>query len=116
LARGERIGALATLFAETARRAVDWALPPRCLTCDDTVLEQGVQCAACFRGLGHLRPPFCDRCGVPLRHAGQAEGTRDVPLCPRKCNVPWCLTISAPAGRGQALYSLNGFGMIGEPF
>jgi ComF family protein len=88
LARGERIGALATLFAETARRAVDWALPPRCLTCDDTVLEQGVQCAACFRGLGHLRPPFCDRCGVPLRHAGQAEGTRDVPLCPRCALAP----------------------------
>jgi len=74
---------LAALLADGARRAVDWALPPRCLTCDATVLDQGVQCDACFRGLGPLRPPFCDRCGVPLRHAGQAEGTRDVALCPR---------------------------------
>jgi ComF family protein len=83
LARGDSLAALASLFAEGAQRAVDWALPPRCLTCDATAAEHGAQCAACFRGLGPLRPPFCDRCGVPLIHAGQAEGSRDVPLCPR---------------------------------
>jgi ComF family protein len=46
------------------------ALPPHCLSCEAPVLEQGTQCAACFRKLTFAVAPLCRRCGIPLPHAG----------------------------------------------
>jgi ComF family protein len=65
------------------RRAGGWLLdallPPRCLSCEAEVAEQGAVCAACFGGLSLITAPLCARCGVPFAHAGQAEAG----LCPR---------------------------------
>ncbi|WP_164867991.1 ComF family protein [Rhodovarius crocodyli] len=46
------------------------ALPPHCLTCEAPVLDQGTQCADCFRKLTFAAAPLCARCGIPLPHAG----------------------------------------------
>lgn len=51
-------------------------MPPHCLTCDAGVEAQGTLCAACFGRLSFVTAPLCDRCGVPLAHAGQG------PVCP----------------------------------
>ncbi len=62
-----------------AARLLDVLLPPRCLACEGEVAAQGTLCAACFSGLSPITVPFCDRCGVPFAHAGQAADA----LCPR---------------------------------
>jgi ComF family protein len=78
-------GALRRL-AGGGRRAAAWLLdallPPRCLTCEAEVTEQGTLCAACFGTLSAITAPFCARCGVPFAHAGEAaEGDAAGLLC-----------------------------------
>ncbi len=51
---------------------LDALLPPQCLVCDQGVAAQGQLCAACFRGISFITAPFCQRCAVPMVHAGQA--------------------------------------------
>jgi ComF family protein len=59
-----------------ARQASAWLLdtllPPRCLACSADVADQGTLCARCFGAFSPITAPFCERCGVPFSHAGQA--------------------------------------------
>ena len=67
---------------------LDLLLPPQCLTCDATVDQPGLFCAACFRRAHFVTEPCCARCGVPFDHA--VPGVTD-PLCPT-CEAtppPW---------------------------
>lgn len=48
------------------RTALDLVLPPRCLTCEAPVAEQGLLCADCFRHTSFIVEPCCSRCGVPF--------------------------------------------------
>ncbi len=66
----------AALAARTWFGFLDLVLPPRCLACGATVAAQGRLCAACWRGLTFLAPPWCRICGYPLPHA-----LPDAPLC-----------------------------------
>jgi len=72
-------------FAAAGRALIDALLPPHCLTCDAPVGDQGSLCGACFVALGFVTAPLCDRCGVPLPHAGAglpaADGTLWCPRC-----------------------------------
>ncbi|WP_426957174.1 ComF family protein [Muricoccus radiodurans] len=70
------------LAQAAAGGVLDALLPPTCLACDASVLEQGTVCAACFRGMHLLGAPMCDRCGVPFEHAGQGERQGGALLCP----------------------------------
>jgi ComF family protein len=67
-----------TLLRRLGGGLLDALLPPHCLTCEAPVSDQGTLCAACFPRLHRITAPFCARCGVPFRHAGQAAGG----LCP----------------------------------
>ena len=60
-----------TLLARVATAGLDFALPPRCLTCEATVEAPGRLCTTCFRATGFVTEPCCDQCGTPFRHAGQ---------------------------------------------
>jgi ComF family protein len=62
-------------------RLLDALLPPRCLACEAEVTEQGTLCATCFGALVPVTAPFCERCGVPFAHAGQAPGASAALLC-----------------------------------
>lgn len=62
-------------------RLLDALLPPRCLACAAEVTDQGTLCAACFTALAPLTAPFCERCGVPFAHAGQAPAASGALLC-----------------------------------
>lgn len=72
-----------------AVRLLNVLLPPHCLTCEAKVDAQGSQCGECFATLGFVTAPLCDRCGVPLPHAGAgvphgSGGRLDIALwCPR---------------------------------
>lgn len=60
------------MLARAGRIALDFLLPPTCLTCDDMVAQPGLLCAACFRATGFITEPCCVGCGAPLQ-AGQPE-------------------------------------------
>lgn len=54
------------------RAALDLLLPPHCPACDTPVDRQGALCAACFGRINFISRPFCDCCGIPFAHLGQA--------------------------------------------
>ncbi len=49
-----------------ANGLLDLLYPPVCLLCKKR-LDDGAMCADCQRQITPLPPPFCDRCGVPIR-------------------------------------------------
>jgi ComF family protein len=51
--------------AQTARLALDIALPTLCVACREPVAGDGV-CAACWGKLSFIAPPFCSRLGIPF--------------------------------------------------
>jgi ComF family protein len=55
----------ATPFVSLARRALDVVLPPSCLACRGAIDRPGL-CAACWRRLSFLAPPWCACCGLPF--------------------------------------------------
>lgn len=53
------------------RYLADLALPPLCIACHDPVDRHNALCPRCWSGLNFIRPPLCDRLGLPLPyHAG----------------------------------------------
>jgi ComF family protein len=53
-----------------AARAVRWTadlvVPPLCVACRKPLAVHDALCAACWREVKFIRPPLCDRLGVPL--------------------------------------------------
>jgi ComF family protein len=60
-----------------ARAALDFVLPPRCLSCRGRVEDQGTLCAECWKGLTLLDEPCCFRCGYPFPYRMPEDS-----LCP----------------------------------
>jgi ComF family protein len=61
-------GALAycrSALSQTARLALDIALPTLCVACREPVAGEGV-CAACWAQLSFIAPPYCPRLGIPF--------------------------------------------------
>ncbi len=48
---------------------LDAVLPPRCLSCRETVDRHGSLCPACWRSLTFIGPPVCTCCGLPFEVA-----------------------------------------------
>lgn len=53
-------------WAQTFRAAVDVLLPPRCLSCGETVAEPGALCGVFWPLLTFIGPPLCATCGFPF--------------------------------------------------
>ena len=49
-----------------AKRLLDVALPPRCLSCGATVTGDGGLCAECWETVPFLSAPYCSCCGYPF--------------------------------------------------
>lgn len=49
-----------------AATALDWLLPPQCLSCRAPVDRQGQVCAEFWRGLSFVDGPMCVACGIPF--------------------------------------------------
>lgn len=45
---------------------LDALLPPQCLSCRAIVDRPGRLCAACWRGMTFIAPPWCECCGLPF--------------------------------------------------
>jgi ComF family protein len=55
------------------RAVVDGVLPPRCLSCGETVAEPDALCARCWTGITFFAPPWCAGCGAPFPHPNGEE-------------------------------------------
>jgi ComF family protein len=65
---GHLRGALSTFrgaWRQTARLALDIALPTLCVACREPVDGEGV-CAECWAKLSFIAPPYCPRLGIPF--------------------------------------------------
>lgn len=47
----------------------DLVLPPVCLSCHVPMTAHDTLCATCWSGIDFIRPPLCDRLGIPLPFA-----------------------------------------------
>ncbi len=56
---------LRTAWAQTARLALDIALPTLCVSCREPVAGDGV-CGACWAQLSFIEKPYCPRLGIPF--------------------------------------------------
>ncbi|MCB1521914.1 MAG: ComF family protein [Hyphomicrobiaceae bacterium] len=52
------------------RAAIGWLadvmMPPLCLACHTPLASKNAICADCWRNIDFIRPPLCDRLGIPL--------------------------------------------------
>ena len=87
--------------AFAAGAALDFLLPPQCLTCDRPVQTQGQFCAACFAGVAFITAPCCVACGVGFSSAGQGGTELLCPGC-RLHPQPWGQARAALRYDGQA--------------
>lgn len=51
-------------------RVADVVLPPLCLACREPVSAHGGLCPGCWGAIDFIRPPLCDRLGIPLPYSG----------------------------------------------
>ena len=59
-------GFAAALPARFARTAIGLVYPPLCMACRAATATPDTLCAACWRGLRLISPPFCERLGTPF--------------------------------------------------
>jgi ComF family protein len=53
-------------LARLGRAALDVLLPPLCLSCQSRIMAHNALCPACWRQIDFVRPPLCDRMGLPM--------------------------------------------------
>jgi ComF family protein len=53
-------------LARLRRGALDVVLPPLCLGCKTRIMAHDALCPACWRQIDFVRPPLCDRLGLPM--------------------------------------------------
>jgi ComF family protein len=68
--REDKAVSAATAVMRFARRgleaASDLVLPPSCLACRAPLAAHDALCPECWRGIEFIRPPLCDRLGLPM--------------------------------------------------
>jgi ComF family protein len=68
-------GALAALYY-----AADIALPPICVSCHVQIEAHGLLCPVCWWKIDFIRPPVCDRLGLPLPYCYEERPVSNVAL------------------------------------
>lgn len=61
-----RAARLFRAFGRAGRATLDVLLPPLCLACRTHITAHDALCPACWRRVNFVRPPLCDRLGLPL--------------------------------------------------
>jgi ComF family protein len=65
--RGRRFGRLTAALRAGLGLLVDVALPQLCAACREPVEGAGL-CAACWRKVSFIAPPYCERLGIPFAY------------------------------------------------
>ena len=67
MARGmNRLSSVRHILQQATQRASDLLMPPVCLYCRKPLAEHDCLCGSCWREVRFIRPPVCDRLGIPL--------------------------------------------------
>ena len=53
-------------LARVARVCADFVVPPACVACREPISAHNLLCPACWLKVDFIRPPLCDRLGLPL--------------------------------------------------
>ncbi len=53
-------------LVSVARSVADLLVPPICVGCREPLARHGTLCAACWSGIDFIRPPLCERLGLPF--------------------------------------------------
>ena len=64
--RGSGMRSAVGRFARLRRATLDMLLPPVCLGCRTRIMDHDALCPSCWRQINFVRPPLCDRLGLPL--------------------------------------------------
>ncbi len=62
----QRWQAMSNTCATAWRTTLDMVLPPLCLRCQTRILTHDALCPECWRRIDFIRPPLCDRLGLPM--------------------------------------------------
>lgn len=57
-----------SLCRRAGRLALDIAIPPSCIACDDAIMEPGTLCPNCWRELRFITEPKCEILGTPFSY------------------------------------------------
>lgn len=55
------------------RALADALVPPVCLSCHARLDQSDALCGSCWQGVAFIRPPLCDRLGIPLPYGVAGE-------------------------------------------
>ena len=69
-------GVIASVLGNVARSLADIVVPPICLACRVPLVRHHEVCGTCWRDIRFIRPPLCDRLGLPMPF-GAGEGPGD---------------------------------------
>ncbi len=53
-------------LSQAWRSITDIVFPPLCLGCQTRLSDHDALCPECWRGIDFIRPPICDRFGIPM--------------------------------------------------
>jgi ComF family protein len=59
-------GSARRIIQSALTAAADFVIPPLCLACREPVATHDVLCPECWSGIDFIRPPLCDRLGLPM--------------------------------------------------
>ncbi|MDX2306919.1 MAG: ComF family protein [Hyphomicrobium sp.] len=82
---GSGLEPLRSWLSRLARSAADTIVPPLCLSCRQPLATYDTLCAPCWSRVDFIRPPVCDRLGLPLPYdlgpgAVSAAASADPPV------------------------------------
>jgi competence protein ComFC len=79
-----------------------WFYPPVCQLCEAqrATPAEGFVCGKCWSQVRFIKPPFCERCGLPF--AGEITGAFECSNC-RDMELHFCSARSAVTARGVVL-------------
>jgi predicted amidophosphoribosyltransferase len=99
---GERPrGVIAAALGRAVRSLADIVVPPVCLACRTPLVRHHEVCGACWRDIRFIRPPLCDRLGLPMPF-GAGEGVGEAMISAAAVANP-------PAyGRARAVAAYDG--------
>jgi competence protein ComFC len=85
-----------------------WLFPPVCQLCatERATPDAGFVCARCWTGVRFIRPPFCERCGLP--YEGDITSAFECSNC-RDLELHFSAARSAVAAKGVTLEVIHRF-------
>lgn len=86
-------GVIASALGSVARVLADVVVPPVCLACHAPLAHHHGVCGTCWRRIPFIRPPLCDRLGLPMPF-GTGEGPAEAMVS--------AAAVSNPPGYGRA--------------